>query len=286
MVVAKWKLKARSRLPSFGISLCVLLFLLLILVPFYWLFVSSLTPRHLIFQTPPDYFPRLTVENFVNLINQVPFLAYLRNSVLFSLGSSVFSVLVSFLAAYAFARINAPGKNLLLLCLVLSMALPEISTVVPLFQILRNMKMINTVRGLILVMTSVLVPFTVWVLVSFIKRVPVELEEAAMVDGVNNVLKLLWYVVIPVMGPALVTMLVINFITAWNNLLYPLIFSSTPAAKTLSVSITEVFQARTPYGRPWELISALGVTMVLPVIILVFISQRAIVSGLTRGSLN
>ena len=88
------------------------------------------------------------------------------------------------------------------------------------------------------------------------------------------------------MKPALTTMIVINFINAWNNLIYPLVFSSTVRAKTLSVSITEVFQARTPYGRPWEMISALGVMMVVPVIILVLISQRNIISGLTRGTIK
>jgi len=130
-----------------------------------------------------------------------------------------------------------------------------------------------------------LVPFTVWVLVSFIKQVPIEIEEAAIIDGAN-LFQLLWKVVIPIMKPALTTMITINFINAWNNLVYPLAFSSTIKAKPLSVSITEVFQARTPFGRPWELISALGVTMVVPMILLVFVSQRAIISGLTRGAIK
>jgi ABC-type glycerol-3-phosphate transport system permease component len=88
------------------------------------------------------------------------------------------------------------------------------------------------------------------------------------------------------MKPSIATMLAINFINAWNNLIYPLVFTSTPQAKTLSVAVTEVFQARTPYGRPWELISALGVTMVIPAVIIVLVSQKAIVSGLTRGAIK
>jgi len=261
------------------------LFLLVILIPVYWLFMSATTPVHQLFRTPPRYFFVPTFENFSLLVDQIPFNHYLRNSILFAMSTSLFSVALGFLAAYGFARIKVPGRDILLLGLVLSMALPEIVTVVPLFQFLRELSMINTVQGLTLVMSSVLIPFTVWVLVSFIRQIPTEMEEAAIVDGVS-LPQLLWLIVIPVMKPALVTMLAINFINAWNNLVYPLAFSSTVDAKTLSVSVTEVFQARAPYGRPWHLISALATTMVIPVIALVFVSQKAIVSGLTRGSIK
>lgn len=261
------------------------LFVFTSLVPFYWIAASSLTERTKLFAIPPNYFPKPTFQNFIDLITQLPFTSYLRNSLLFAAGSTVLTVIVGFLAAYGFARYPVPGSGLLLLSLVLSMALPEITTVVPLFRILRNLNMINTIRGLVIVMSSVLLPFTVWTLVAFVKRVPYEMEEAAIIDGANLVQRL-WYVVVPVMKPAMATMLAINFINAWNNLIYPLVFSSTSKAKTLSVAITEVFQARTPYGRPWELISALGVTMVIPAVIIVLVSQKAIVSGLTRGAIK
>lgn len=263
----------------------VFLFVFVSLVPFYWITISALTAQHELFSIPPKYFPKPTLENFVNLITQLPFKEYLRNSLLFATGSTVITVFLSFLAAYGFARYSVPGSGLLLLGLVLSMALPEITTVAPLFRILRGMNLINTVRGLVVVMSSVLLPFTVWTLVSFVQRVPIEMEEAAIVDGTNLVQRL-WYIVLPVMKPALATMLAINFINAWNNLIYPLVFSSTTRAKTLSVAVTEVFQARTPYGRPWELISSLGVTMVIPAVIIVLVSQKAIVSGLTRGAIK
>jgi ABC-type glycerol-3-phosphate transport system permease component len=283
----KTLIKARLQrcLGTFGLYVGFVVFLLVMLIPVYWLFVSATTPLNQLFSIPPRYIFKPTLENFVQLADQVPFYYYLRNSLLFAISSSVISVVISFLAAYGFARISVPGSNALLFGLVLSMALPEIVTVVPLFQTLRDLHMINTIQGLTLVMSSVLVPFTVWVLVSFIKQLPVEVEEAAVVDGAT-LPQLLWKVVIPVMTPALATMLVINFINAWNNLVYPLAFTSSINAKTLSVSVTEVFQARTPYGRPWHLISVLGTTMVVPIIILVFFSQRAIVSGLTRGAIK
>ncbi|RAK08159.1 carbohydrate ABC transporter membrane protein 2 (CUT1 family) [Halanaerobium saccharolyticum] len=277
----KFRSTRNKILLYFGIAV----FVFIILVPIYWLFLTALTPRTQLFSVPPNYFPDFTLQNFRNLIDQVPFLAYLTNSILFAFGAIILSVILSFLAAYGFARIEVPGSNFLLFALVLTMAIPEIVTVVPLFQVLRNLNMIDTIRGLVMVMGSVLVPFSVWVLVTFVKRVPVEMEEAAIVDGAN-LPQVLFYIVIPAMKPSLVTVTIINFINAWNNLLYPLVFSSSVRAKTLTVSITEIFQARTPYGRPWELISTLGVTMVVPMIILVFVAQRGIVSGLTSGSLD
>jgi len=280
---SKWKV--HRGLATFQLYLVLILFLVIALIPLYWIFISAITPTNMLYSIPPNYFPKPTFKNFINLTRQIPFYAYLRNSLVFAVASGLLSVMVSFPAAYGFARIQIPGSSLLLFGLVLSMALPEMVTVIPLFQTLRSLKMINTLQGLTLVMASVLVPFTVWVLVSFIKQIPVEIEEAAIVDGAT-LPQVLWYVVIPVMKPALTTMIVINFINAWNNLIYPLVFSSTVRAKTLSVSITEVFQARTPYGRPWEMISALGVMMVVPVIILVLISQRNIISGLTRGTIK
>ena len=275
----------RTWLPAAGKYLGVAVFAFVVLAPFYWIVVSSLTVKDELFSIPPRYWPTFTFENYVNLTQQIPFYSYLRNSLLFALGTALVSVIVSFLAAYGFARYSFRGSNTLLFALVMSMALPEIITVVPLFETLRNLGLLNTIPGLVLVMSSVLVPFTVWVLVSFVKQVPVEMEEAAVIDGAS-LPKLLWYIVVPVMRPALATMLTINFINAWNNLIYPLVFSSSIRSKTLSVAITEVFQARSPYGRPWELISSLGVTMVVPVVILVFIAQRSIMAGLTSGSVK
>ena len=187
-----------------------------------------------------------------------------------------------FLAAYAIARFDVPGRNALLLALVISTALPEIVTIIPLYRVLRDLHLLDSILGLTLVMSSVLAPFTVWVLVAFIRQVPYEIEEAAIVDGAL-LPERLWRIVLPMTAPALATMAVINFVNAWNNLLYPLAFSSVQS-KTLSVAITEIFSARSPYGRPWELVSSLGITMMVPVIILAIVSQRAIVRGLAAGA--
>lgn len=275
----------RLRIHSLLTYLYALVFSVVVLLPVFWLLRSAFSTATQLNKTPPVYFPSPTLQNFVTLVTQVPFFEYTRNSVIFSLATTLVTVFVGFLAAYGFARINFPGSAALLWVLTLSMALPDVGTIVPLYRVLAGMNLLDTISGLTLVMSSTLTPFTVWVLVSFIKQVPYEIEEAATIDGAS-LPQIMLRILLPVSMPGLVTMGLINFINAWNNLLYPLSFSVSPRSKTLSVSITEVFAGYSPWGKPWELIMAVGVVMVVPVILLVLVSQRAIVSGLTRGAIK
>lgn len=273
---------ARNRvLLYFGLFV----FLFIVLMPFFWIVKTSLSPREQLFRDPPVYIPNVTLRNFSELADQVPLFAYTRNSLVFSSATAFCSVAFALMAAYAFARIPVPGRNVLLWLFVLSMSLPDIVTIIPLYRLLASMELLDSLTGLVMVMSSVLIPFTVWVLIAFIQQVPVDIEEAAVIDGAN-LFQIFRRIMIPLTSPALATMLVINFINAWNNLLYPLAFSATTDSTTLSVAITEIYQARAPWGRPWNLVSTLGVVMVVPVIILVLISQKAIVRGLTRGAIK
>ena len=268
-----------------ALYIALFVFLFIILSPFYWIVKSSVSTPDQLFEIPPVYLPHVSFENYKALTEQVPLYEYIRNSLVFSVTSALVSVGTAFMAAYAFARISVPGRNLLLWLFVLTMALPEIATIIPLYRLLASVKLLDTLTGLVIVESSVLVPFTVWVLVAFIQQVPFEIEEAATIDGAN-LFQILRRIMLPLTSPALATMLVINFINAWNNLLYPLAFSNSTKSKTLSVAITEVFQARSPWGRPWNMVSALGVAMVIPAILLVLFSQKAIVRGLTRGAIK
>jgi ABC-type glycerol-3-phosphate transport system permease component len=268
-----------------AVYLGFLLFTLIVLLPVYWMVRSSLSAGSDLIQVPLIYFPKPTQQNFRTLIDQVPFFQYTRNSLTFALATTLVTLVVSYLAAYAFARIQFPGSGVLLWILVLSMALPDVGTIVPLYRILSSLHLLDTIAGITLVLSSTLTPFTVWVLVSFIRQVPYEVEEAAIIDGAS-LPRIIWHILLPVTRPGLVTMGLINFINAWNNLLYPLSFTTSPSSKTLSVSITEVFAGYSPWGKPWELIMAVGVTMTIPVVILVLLSQRAIVRGLTGGAIK
>ncbi|MGH2614941.1 MAG: carbohydrate ABC transporter permease [Thermomicrobiales bacterium] len=275
--------RASSDGGTWWLYLLVALFALVVLIPFYWMLKSALSREGDVFTIPPQYVTAPTLENFGRLAEQVPIVRYFINSALFATATTLATLAASFMAAYAIARIDVRGRDILLLALVITTALPEIVTIIPLYQVLRDLRLLDSIVGLTLIMSSVLAPFTVWVLVAFIRQVPYEIEEAAVIDGAR-LPEIIWRIVLPMTAPALATMAVINFVNAWNNLLYPLAFSSSEASKPLSVAITEIFQARSPFGRPWELISSLGITMMIPVVILAIVSQRAIVRGLTAGA--
>lgn len=260
-------------------------FTVIVLVPFYWMARASVSNQEQILMSPPLYFPTPTLENFGTVAEQVPLVLFINNSLIYSTASAVIAVVTSFMAAYAFTRIKVRGSNFLQWVLIITVAIPQISLIIPLYQILKGMQLLNTLTGLILVLSSLLTPFTVWVLMSFINQVPREIEEAAIIDGAS-LLQVLWRIVIPVTTPGLVTMFVINFINGWNDLLHPLSFSATEEAKTLSVAITYIYSYRASWGLPWNLVSTVGMIMVIPVIIMVILAQRSIVSGLTRGAVK
>lgn len=270
-----------------GLYVLVGLFLVITLLPFYWIFISSFTPKYLMFSIPPQYWPeQWTLENYVNMAKNIPFLRYFTNSLIFAVGSSLVSVSCAFLASYALARIRFPGRDIIFMAFIISIALPQIGTLVPMFEVFRTLGMVNKAYGLILLMSSLIVPFTVWILVSFIEQVPAEIEEAAIIDGAG-VPQLLLRVVVPIIRPALATMVIINFIISWNELLYPLVFATNRFTKTLSVGLVEMqVDPAMGSGRPWELMSALSVTMIIPVLLLVLLFQRLIISGLTRGAVK
>ena len=269
------------------VYLLVAIFLFVVLLPFYWIFISSITPRFQMFSIPPRYIPQqITFENYVKMVGAIPFYRYLANSLVFALGSSLVSVALAFLASYALARIRFPGSNIVFLIFIVSIAVPQIATVVPLFEMLKNLGLVNNRFALITLMSSLITPFTVWIMVPFIQQIPAEIEEAAVIDGAR-LPQVLRYVVIPVMKPALATMLIINFIIAWNELLYPLVFATNRTTKTLSVGLVELaVDPSMGAGRPWDLMSALSVTMIIPVLFLVLFFQRLIIAGLTRGAVK
>lgn len=269
------------------VYLGVAIFLFIVLLPFYWIFMSSVTPKYLMFSIPPRYFPQeIIFDNYVNMTQNIPFYRYLGNSLIFAIGSSALSVVFSFLAAYALARVRFPGSNVVFMLFIVTIAVPQIGTIVPLFEMYNQFGLVNKHFGLILLMGSLMTPFTVWIMVPFVQQVPAEIEEAASIDGAR-LLGVLWHVVIPVLTPALATMFIINFIISWNELLYPLVFATNTVTKTLSVGLVEMaVDPSMGAGRPWDLMSALSVTMMIPVLLLVLFFQRMIISGLTRGAVK
>ena len=266
--------------------ICFAIFAAVVLAPFYFIVVSSIMPSNELFEVPPRYWPSVpTADSYNRMMDSVPFFTYFRNSLIFAIGSSGLSVIAAGMAAYALARIKFPGSNIIYLVLILSVALPQIAVLVPMFETLKAFKMISTHHGLIILMSSLVLPYTIMTLVSFIKQIPAEIEEAAYIDGANTV-QIILRVVLPLVRPALFTMFLINFIISWNELLYPLVFTHSMETKTLSVGLTELTDPGSTYTKPWDMMSAMSVFMIIPVLLIILFGQRMIISGLSRGALK
>jgi ABC-type glycerol-3-phosphate transport system permease component len=278
-------MKVRNTLTRIVPYIGLAIFLLVFGLPVYWILLSSVLPPDQILSSPPALFTtRPTLDTFERALQQLPTADYLRNSLVFALVSALASVALAFLAAYAFARLRFRGSGIVMLVLLLTIALPQIATTIPLFQLYAKLGLVDTVGGLILLESSILIPMTVWLMVSFIKQIPVDLENAAYMDGANFA-QTLHLVVLPLMKPAFVTLFLLNFITAWNELFYPLVFSSTSASRTLTVGLVQLTQVNSgASSRPWDLMSALAALMIIPIILLVVFMQKRIVAGLTAGA--
>jgi ABC-type glycerol-3-phosphate transport system permease component len=265
---------------------CFAVFAVVVLAPFYFILVSSIMPSNELFAVPPNYWPSTpTLDSYRRMMESVPFFTYYRNSLIFGIGSSSVSVIAAGMAAYALARIRFPGSNIIYLLLILSVALPQIAVLVPMFETLKTFKMVSTHHGLIILMSSLVLPYTIMTLVSFIKQVPAEIEEAAYIDGANTV-QIIVRIVLPLIRPALFTMFLINFIISWNELLYPLVFAHNVDTKTLSVGLTELTDPGSTYTKPWDMMSAMSVMMIIPVLMIIVLGQRMIISGLARGAIK
>lgn len=254
-------------------------------LPVYWILLSAFLPKDQLLSDPPTYFTtRPTVETVQRTSEQVPIWTYAMNSAIYAVGSALLAVALAFFAAYAFARLRFPGSNAVMLVLLLTMALPQIATTIPLFKLYNSLGLVNTRHGLILLQASLMIPMTVWLLVSFVKQIPRELEEAAHVDG-TTFPQMLYLVMWPLLKPAMVTLFLVNLITAWNELFYPLVFSSSVDTRTLTIGLIQLTQVNSgAAARPWDLMSTLSVFMIVPIILLVVLGQRRIIAGLTAGA--
>jgi multiple sugar transport system permease protein len=258
--------------------------------PYLWLIISSLSYKIDLLTVPLQWIPRrLTLENYISLFvdrgstsgNVSLFLASLRNSVIVAFSSTLLAMSLGTLAAYALARLRFPANNLILLLMMGGQMLPPIAIVIPLYVLLRSVKLLDTHIGLILVYQSFILPLVVWLLRSYFASIPSELEDAARIDG-SSYVGALFRIVLPLSAPGLVSVAVFAFIASWNEYLYAFIYTNI-AAKTLPVLIGEF---STKLGLEYLRIAAAGVLASLPPVLLAFIFQRYIVQGLTAGAVK
>jgi len=276
----------RRQARGWLLTLMLVTFVLITFAPVYWIVLSAFTPTSELFHVPLDYLPLHTsMINFQNVAQIVPLAQQFFNSALLAVLSAAISVAICVLAAYAFARIRFPGSSLFLLGLLLSGFLPGVSTIIPLFQLFQRLSLIDTYQGFILLLVNLLLPTSVWIMVSFIRQIPIEMEEAAQMDGARF-FAILWHVVVPMLRPALATLFLINLITVWDEFFTILIFSRSNATATLTLGITQAAIDPQHQSVAWGNEAAMGLICIAPVFVLAMVFQKQIVEGLMAGALK
>lgn len=253
------------------------------LFPAVWILFTSLKTEGELTALPITWAPHApTLANYAMAFSDQPLLLFLFNSFMVALLSTALTLFVSVLAAYALARLNLAYRGLILSLIIAVSTFPLVTLLVPLFEIMRALNLLNTWTALILPYTVLSLPVCTLILVSFFEGIPQDLENAAMIDGCTR-LGALFKVVVPLCAPGVFTAGILAFVNAWDEFLLALSFNSNPALRTLPVGI-QLYQGE--FSFPWPVISAALVVGIVPVAVLIVIFQERVVSGLTAGSIK
>jgi multiple sugar transport system permease protein len=270
-----------------GITLAVLI----AIFPLYWLLVTSFKWTKEIFTLPPTLFPQTpTLRNYSVVLSgydpgrglQVPILPIFGNSVIVAVVTTAIAVAVAASAAYVLVRSRLAWLKWLFLAILFMRTIPRIAIAIPLYLLLQTMGLLDSLPGLILAHLTVVLPLATFLMVSFMQDLPLEVEEAALVDGASK-----WQtfarVVVPLSAPGLAVTAIFGFILSYNEFLYSIILISSPSVRTLPVALSIYIQQ---YGIVWELLSTAGTLATIPVVVFSFLIQRHIVRGISMGAVK
>jgi trehalose/maltose transport system permease protein len=277
------KRRIRQTLGWLGFYVLLVIILLYTVFPFYWAVVSSLRSGAGLFST--DLIPTSPAwGNYLAVFREQPFGRNILNSLFVAISTVVLSLSLAVAAAYALGRIQFRGRTLLLLTILGVSMFPQIAVLSGMFELVTWLGIYNNLLSLTLSYMIFTLPFTVWVLTTFMRDLPKEIEEAAIVDGAKP-FTIVTKVFLPLMGPALATTGLLAFIAAWNEFLFALTFTLSTEMRTVPVAIALISGA-SAHELPWGNIMAASVIVTVPLIVLVLIFQRRIVSGLTAGAVK
>lgn len=250
--------------------------------PLYWALISSFTPEARLFERPTLFPSELVLDHYRALFSQRHFWIPIRNSLVVAGSTTLFATGLGTLAAYAITRLRFRWKNVILGLMLAVSIFPQISIVSPLYLVLRRAHLINTYPGLVLPYITFALPLAVWLLVSYFRELPAELEEAATMDGATR-MESFSRVFLPLAAPGIATSAILVFVYCWNEFLFALSFTVGPERQTVPVAIA-LFRGQ--YQVPWGEVLAAALIATIPIAVLVLAFQRRIVQGLTAGAVK
>jgi ABC-type glycerol-3-phosphate transport system permease component len=273
----------RIKRRPFGSWLLLAVVTAFAVLPMLWIFLTAFKPAREIYTAPPTWVSHHpTLSSFRYIAERAPFAVYLRNSVFVALGTTLLGLLLGGLAGYAFSRFDFAGKKPILFAILATQMFPSVLLIVPLFQLVRRLQLLDTPYALILSNITFALPLGIWLLKGSFDQVPRELDEAAMIDGASH-LGTLFRVIIPVSLPGLVATAIFLFIASWDEFVFALTFTSSDSARTLPVGLSLL---TTSYEVQWGHLAAMSLMVTAPVLILFMVIQRGLVGGALSGAVK
>jgi ABC-type glycerol-3-phosphate transport system permease component len=251
--------------------------------PIIWDLSTSFKPEKMILVNPPQWIPReVTFVHYLDVIKNPNMVRYFINSFITAISSTFAALLIGVLGAYGFSRFKFPGNKTMMISIMLTRMLPRVSLIVPFFITLQKLRLYNTRAGLVLVFLVITMPLSIWMLKGFFDSIPYEMEEAATVDGCSP-LGILFYIDLPVLLPAIASVGMYIFITAWNEFLLALTMTKGGALRTISVGLAFYIDE---YGIRWGPLMAASILMSIPAMVVFSIFNKFLIKGLSEGSVK
>jgi ABC-type glycerol-3-phosphate transport system permease component len=285
--VGFWSKKSTRKLIAKSAALSIILVgAFFQLIPFVWMVSSSLKDLGSVYIFPPRWIPRPFIwENYAEVWRLSPFLRYLINTVVITGGNIAGLVISCSIVAYGFARLRAPGRNILFVILLSTMMLPFQVTMIPLYLIFNALGWVNSFKPLI-VPAFFGAPFFIFLLRQFFMGIPLEMDDAARIDGCS-IYGIYWRIILPLAKPALATVAIFTFMWNWNDFIGPLIYLQSPDKFTLSLGLNSFRTTGSGYGTTeWNLLMAASIIVLAPCVILFFFAQKYFIQGVVVSGLK
>jgi ABC-type glycerol-3-phosphate transport system permease component len=270
----------REILGKIATYLVLVIALIWVLFPLYWTFSTSVKPPDKIFSIPPQLVPSpLSIENYQRLNVDMPFLQNLLNSVIITGGALAIGISVGALAAYGLSRYKFPGSRYFLGFIIVSRMIPYVAFVIPIFLLDSNLGLLDTHFGVIIAHLIIILPFTIWLMKSFFDEIPKAYEEAAMVDGTSRFGAML--IAMRLALPGLGTTAILTFLDSWNEFMFALTVTTSPASQPLPVAITLLLEK--PHNVPWGVVTGGSLLFSIPVFVLGYFIQKYVARTFVLG---
>lgn len=270
------------KLKKLFFVLAVIVFMLFLIFPFYWIFITSVKPESELYGKVVTYWPHeVILDAYKNLFGSFNFLKYMGNSLIVSLITTALTLILALLAAYACCRYKFKGRKAVMGLFLCNNMFPTVLLMIPLYSIMRRMGILYTTSSLVLAYTTFTLPFSVWLLNGYIKDCPMSLEESALIDGCNR-FQAFVKIFLPIMTPCLVATGVYIFMQSWNEYTYASLLTNAES-RTITVALKTLIGQ---LGVQWDMLTAGGIISVIPVCIMFFFAQKRLIEGLTAGAVK